>query len=75
MKNTDDTRRAARRGLDQLQGRADGVGGGVHEARDQAVDLIQGQHHGRDHHGSSSCCSAIGALRFLLLRKSTIGST
>ena len=41
---------AARRGLDQLQGRADGVGGGVDHSGYQTVDLIQCQHHGADHH-------------------------
>ncbi|MNK77933.1 hypothetical protein D3C87_975500 [compost metagenome] len=42
---------AARCGFNQLQGRADGVGGGVDHARHEAVDFIQGQHHGADHHG------------------------
>ncbi len=32
----------ARCGLDQLQCRADGVGRRVHQARDQAIDFIQG---------------------------------
>jgi len=43
--------RAARRGLDQLQRRADGVGGGVDHARHQTIDFIQRKHHGANDHG------------------------
>ncbi|MNO98733.1 hypothetical protein D3C76_904870 [compost metagenome] len=42
---------AARRGLDQLQGRANGIGGGVNDPGHQTVDFIQRQHHGADHYG------------------------
>ena len=48
MKKTLDTMLRPRRGLDQLQRGADGVGGRVHGARHEAVHVAFSQHHGAE---------------------------
>ena len=75
MKNTLETMLDAGRGVDQLQGRADGVGGGVHGAGHQPVHVVLRQHHGAEHDVVLEAGLGLRRGQTLVLRSSTIGAT